>query len=185
MGGRDPFQASWCLVVLWSSLLVWGCNSSRQSATSAAQSPVPGFKQFQYRVPPHWLDLSTDNSREGVIWLVRSDYAATLKLEEVHVGNVDTRSDDVNLNTVARALYATENVTGKAHVVTRPEEGEHAKNPATAYHIVRENGDEVQVLLLRAGGKVYMTTALRLGTSKGPFNEVDAVQRALTDDLLR
>ena len=114
--------------------------------------------RLRFKIPEGWLNATNDSATAAsIIWLVRSDYAATLSVREV---GVDTetrreieRSGLVRLADLTLALASSEQGVTVLH---QPELASvHGNNICRYAYVAGNSSDRVQVVLLDTGSKVY------------------------------
>jgi len=174
------------LIALVLTGLCAGCStvSSPSLSSTYIHSRDGGF---QYRIPAGWYDASADSQSTGhAVWLLRDDYGATIAVNDMHLdpeAHEILREEGISgLATLSMTLAAA----GNAYAVDRPPEVSRVNGkPSCAYQLVTSPGNDLlRVVLVDAGSKVYMVTALAPGGShNGAREDVFAVEEAFLNTL--
>lgn len=179
---------------LLSAVLIMMAGLGTGCASTSYPTPVfhtPYFASrdsvFQYRLPAGWFDATADSQASGhAVWLLRNDYTASIAVTEVHL-DPDAREDlraggIMHLATLSMALAAG----GKPYVLQQsPEAIKINGRPSCIYQLMASPANDIlRVVLMDAGERVYMTTALVSGeTKRGVRSEVFAVEDAFLGSL--
>ncbi|MBI4535786.1 MAG: hypothetical protein HY708_05870 [Ignavibacteriae bacterium] len=165
-------------------------------ATSRYRTDVPLHPDYHtsrdsvlhYRVPLGWFDATHVEERNsgGTIWLVRSDYAATISVSEV------------NMDPDARKQVSRQGLVGLARLTMGLEAGEKTRvllrPPQTfsvngrefcSYELANlATSDSVRVVLVDADEKVYELTALVVGERRrATTDKVYSTQQTFLEQL--
>jgi hypothetical protein len=174
------------LTLLLAALLWPGCGAPPPPAPRLSASySIARDGYLHYRLPVGWYDVTADSQAHGnAIWLLRSDYAATITVNEIRIDALGR--DEVahqGLATLARlTMFLSTNGQG-ALLQRAPEEFTVRGRPCCSYElVVPSNGDILRTILLDVGDKVYAVTALRTGGLKDE-GEVPAVQMEFLEGL--
>ncbi len=140
---------------------------------------------LRYRLPVGWFDVTADSQAHGnAVWLLRSDYAATITVNEIRV-DATARSEvaRAGLTTLARLTMFLSTQDKGALLQKPPEEFVVRGRPCCSYELLLpSSGDVLRTILFDAGEKFYAVAALRAsGMSKGA--DVADVQMEFVEGL--
>jgi len=180
---RNP---SLLLPLILASLLWPGCGAPPPSpARLSASYSIARDGYLHYRLPTGWFDVTADSQAHGnAIWLLRSDYAATITVNEIQLdASARNEISRAGLSTLARLTMFLSTRDKGALLQRPPEEFEVGGRPCCSYELLLpSSGDILRTILLDAGEKVYAVVALR-GTGAKDGAELEAVQLAFVGGL--
>jgi len=154
-------------LLLASLLLAAGCGApppSRPPLSTAYSIARDGY--LHYRVPAGWFDVTADSQAHGnAIWLLRSDYAATITVNEIRIDSVAREEiRHQGLIPLARLTMFLSSKDKGALLQRPPEEFQMQGHACCSYELfVPSTGDILRTILLDSGEKVYSVSALRTG----------------------
>jgi hypothetical protein len=167
-------------------LLAAGCG--------APPPPPPSFSTtfsiardgyLHYRLPAGWFDVTADSQAHGnAIWLLRSDYAATMTVNEIRIDTIARREiQHQGLIPLARLTMFLSTKEKGALLQRPPEEFQVQGHRCCSYELlIPSTGDLLRTILLDSGEKIYAVSALGTGgTNKG--EDLAAVQMAFLEAL--
>ena len=119
--------------------------------------------QLRYRLPVGWLNATDEApSSHNIIWLVRSDFAATLSVREVVI-DAETRLD-VNrsgLRRVAELTLALVSGEKGVSITKQPMASILQGTKVCMYeYVTGHSGDRIHVVLVDTGNNVYEVNGL-------------------------
>jgi hypothetical protein len=179
-------KSSFLLALLLSALLWPGCGAPPPPAPRLSASySIARDGYLHYRVPTGWYDITADSQAHGnAIWLLRSDYAATITVNEIRV-DAAARNEIARqgLTTLARLTMFLSTRDKGALLQKAPEEFTVRSHPCCSYELILpSNGDILRTVLLDIGDKVYAVATLRTSGLKDG-GEIAAVQMAFLEGL--
>lgn len=139
-----------------------GCGPSREvvapQAPARVKSTVGGLS---YRTPSGWWDFSADSSRPGLLWLIRSDYAATIVVDDVHTELLSGEDPGGKGEGIARALLQLDTGSG-GNRAEEPVRGAAIPGKEAWSYILRaKNGEPARVVIV-TNGKRFLRCVLTL-----------------------
>lgn len=180
-------QKSLLVALLLGALLLGpGCGTHPPSPPPfSASFGIARDGYLHYRLPVGWFDVTADSQAHGnAIWLLRSDYAATITVNEIRI-DANAREEIARQGLVQLArLTMSLSSQGKGALLQRPpEEFTLRGHPCCSYQMVMPStGDILRTILLDAGDKVYAVVALRTG-GKSDEADIAAVQMGFLEGL--
>jgi hypothetical protein len=180
-----------CAFILLSALpllLTSGCGGGPPAATPLLHSPylVSRDGNLRYRLPAGWFDATADSQASTrTVWLVRSDYAGTLTVREVHV-DVAARKEITKqgLLHIARLTAGLQTGSAPGAFAREPETVRVNGRDGCVYEVDGVAGDRVRTILMDTGEHLYAITALvNGGAAGGAIGDVYAVQQAFVNAL--
>ena len=163
-----------------------GCSTASLPVLSPAYTPSRDGG-FQYRVPAGWYDATADSQAVGhAVWLLRDDYGATIAVSDLHLDREAREFLKEGGMTRLAALSMTLAAAGNAYTIDRvPAISRINGKPSCEYQLVTSPGsDLLRVVLVDAGNRVYMVTALVPGGSRSAArDDVFAVEEAFLNTL--
>jgi len=177
---------SFLLALLLAALLGAGCGAPPPSPPRlSAAYGIARDGYLHYRLPIGWYDVTTDSQAHGnAVWLLRSDYAATITVNEIRV-DASARDEITRLGLIPLArLTMFLSTQDKGALLQRPPEEFTLRGcPCCSYELaIPSSGDILRTIILDAGEKVYAVAALRTGGMNGEA-EVAAVQMEFVEGL--
>lgn len=174
------------LALLLAALLWPGCGAPPLSPSRLTASyAIARDGYLHYRVPVGWFDVTADSQAHGnAIWLLRSDYAATITVNEIKI-DASARREIARsgLSTLARLTMFLPTRDKGALLQRPPQEFEMQGRRCCSYELLLpSNGDLLRTILLDVGEKVYAVAALR-GSGVKDGTDVEAVQMSFVEGL--
>jgi hypothetical protein len=175
------------LLALLLSVLLWpGCGTPPPSPSRLSTSygiARDGF--LHYRLPAGWFDVTADSQAHGnAIWLLRSDYAATITVNEIRIDA--SARDEISRQGLAQLARLTMflSTNNKGALLQRPPEDFVVRgHQCCSYELLMPaNGDILRTILLDSGQKIYAVAALRTAGAKDEA-ELRAVQMEFVEGL--
>jgi hypothetical protein len=186
MPPRLSEKSSILLALLLSALLWPGCGAPPPSPPPLQASySIARDGYLHYRLPLGWFDVTADSQAHGnAIWLLRSDYGATITVNEIRVdANARDEISRQGLTTLARLTMFLSTPDKGALLQRAPEEFAVRGRPCCSYELlIPASGDILRTILLDSGEKVYAVAALRTSAVKDG-SEVAAVQMSFVEGL--
>ena len=140
---------------------------------------------LRYRLPVGWLNASNDSlSSNAAVWLVRSDFAATLSVKEVVI-DAETRREvqRTGLKRVAELTLALASGERGVSIVHPPQLSSLGRGTACTYeYMTGHPNDRVHVVLIDTGTIVYEVSLL-MTEKAGSTADVVALQEAFVRNL--
>jgi hypothetical protein len=176
------------LAVVLTAVLLSGCVSSSRVPTDLLQSSysVSPDGHLQYRVPVGWFDATADSQAVGhTIWLMRSDYGATIAVDEV---SLDAAARDAvrggGLLELASLVISLSAGDRGAVLIAAPVETTLNSRTVCQYTmLVSETRDTLHVTLVDTGTRTYAVTALRSEKRGGQDVALPAVAGGFVEAL--
>jgi hypothetical protein len=187
--GRRPRALPSCLSLL-ASLFIVACASTPHAFESRFTQEFFSSRdgKLRYRAPIGWLDATHDApSSNSLIWLVRSDYAATLGVREVVI-DAETRREvnRTDLGRVAELTLALASGEKGLTIVMQPVVSTLRGTKVCTYEYATGHpGDLVRIVLVDAGDEVYEVSMLmtsRVDEKRIP--EAASLQEAFVQNVL-
>lgn len=176
------------LLTLLLAILLWpGCGTPPPSPSSRLSTSYSIARDgyLHYRLPTGWFDVTADSQAHGnAIWLLRSDYGATITVNEIRI-DASARNEIARsgLTTLARLTMFLSTRDKGALLQRPPEEFEvHGRSCCSYELMLPSSGDILKTILLDLGDKVYAVAALRASGAKDA-SELGAVQMAFVEGL--
>jgi hypothetical protein len=146
--------------------LLSGCATTSRMPADILQSSytVSRDGHLQYRVPVGWFDATADSQAVGhSIWLMRSDYGATIAVDEVSLdAAARTAVRAGGLLELASLVVSLSTGDRGAVLIAPPVETRLDSRTVCQYTMmVSETRDTLRVTLLDTGTRTYAVTALR------------------------
>lgn len=171
------------------SLLLAGCASAPRSVEPHFSQEYFTSKggQLRYKLPGGWLNATNDSpSANTIIWLVRSDFAATLSVKELKI-DAETRLE-INrrgLSRLAELTLALESSERGISVAQSPQILPLRNMNVCRYeYLIGYPTNRMRVLLVDTGVTVYEVQVLMTENIRGEnTNEVAAAQDAFVQNL--
>ncbi len=180
-------QRSLCFVAVLLLALLWsGCSAPPPSpAPLSSTYSIARDGYLHYRTPAGWFDVTADSQAHGnTVWLLRSDYAATITVNEIQVDAV-AREEIIHqgMSQLARLTMFLSTKDKGALLHRAPEEFSVQGHPCCSYELeLPATGDIMHVILIDAEHKVYAVAALKTGGAKD-LSDVETVQRQFLEAL--
>ena len=165
-------------------VLLTGCSAPSRIATPSTPPFFSRDGTFRYHIPKGWFDAPADSLRtNNIIWLLRSDYAATIALSEIETDST-TRLllRTGGLDRLAQLTMAL--ASGGESALVRKPPGMFQKNGRTycSYEVVTSaSKDAMRVVLFAAGERVYEVTAVAKGSAD--WERIVSAQQAFLESL--
>lgn len=186
MHPRPSHKLSLLLALLAAALLWPGCGAPPPAPPPLSASyNISRDGYLHYRLPIGWFDVTADSQAHGnAIWLLRSDYAATITVNEIRIDeNARSEIGRQGLAQLARLTMFLATHDKGALLQHPPEEFELHGHPCCSYELVMpSNGDILRTVLYDVGGKVYAVAALRTGAAKN-LSDLGDVQMSFLEGL--
>jgi hypothetical protein len=167
-------------------VLLSGCGTTPPPAPPLSASySIARDGYLHYRLPVGWFDVTADSQAHGnTVWLLRSDYAATITVNEIHVDAVARKEiERQGLSALAQLTMSLSGQDKGTVLQNAPEEFELRGHPACSYEVeTPSTGDAMRVVLLDAGEKIYAVAALRTG-GKNDASSLAAIQMQFLEEL--
>ena len=168
------------------SLLIMACASTSRVSDFSQEYFASRNGLLRYKLPSGWLNATNDSlSSNNTIWLVRSDFAATLSVSEVVI-DAETRREvqRTGLKRVAELTLALASGERGVSVVSPPHSASFGGRPACTYEYVTGHpNDRVHVVLIDTGTIVYEVRML-MTDKAGPTEEGIVLQEAFVRNLV-
>jgi hypothetical protein len=175
--GRRLFRVS-----LFALMVIGGCATP----PPPPEAPIPSSYlssrdgDLHYLVPDGWFDATSDSQAAGpVIWILRSDFGATITVNEIHV-DAQARRDlgKGGLLQLARLTQSLRSQNDQSVLLHPPRLFTSGGRQLCTYDLL-SGKDTVRVILVDTGRRVYTVSALVQGTGDeaGSSEVFDVVQR--------
>lgn len=177
-----------CWPIVFSLLLV-GCASAPRTVdlrfSSEHITSVDG--RLRYRLPEGWLNATSDSpSTNDIVWLVRSDFAATLSVSELKI-DTETRLEvnRAGLKRLAELTLALESGERGTRVAREPQPSSIRGVNVCAYeYVTGQPTNKVRVLLIDTGTTVYEVSVLMKESISGESTDnIAAMQDVFVQNL--
>jgi hypothetical protein len=154
--------------------LLSGCAPSSRLGTNVLQPSyaVSRDGQLQYRLPVGWFDATADTQAVGhAVWLMRSDYGATLAVDEVRLdagARQLVSGGDGGLLQLAQLVISLTAGDRGAVLIDAPVAVTLNSRTVCRYTLlVSDSKDTLHVILVDTGRNTYTVTALRSEKHQG------------------
>jgi hypothetical protein len=148
--------------------LLSGCAPSSRVGTSVLQPSyaVSRDGQLQYRLPVGWFDATADTQAVGhAVWLMRSDYGATLAVDEVRLDSgarkLVSGSDGGLLQLAQLVISLTAGDRGAVLIEAPVAVSLNSRTVCRYTMLVSDTRDTLHVTLVDTGRNIYTVTTLR------------------------
>ncbi len=171
------------------SLLLAGCASAPRAVDHrfSPEYVTATDGRLRYRLPEGWLNATKDSpSATDIVWLVRSDFAATLSVRELKVDAEARR--EINrggLMRLAELTLALESGERGIHIAREPQSSSTRGKSVCMYeYVTGQPTNRIRVLLVDTGTTVYEVSVLmKESVSREPGDNIAAMQDLFIQNL--
>jgi hypothetical protein len=170
------------------ALLAAGCASTTRVETGLFSPAVSTTRDggLQYRLPAGWFDATADPQAAGhAAWLMRSDYGATIALDEVRL-DPGARTEIRRAGLLPLSYLVISLTTGDRGTVLLDPPALvtiNGREMCRYTMVVSETKDTLLVTVVDTGERVYTVTALDAGKGNGEGAPLSSLAEAFVGTI--